>query len=292
MGREKAQPMNIAPDASLNGEVLSVAVNQMAEHSALIVAQFGDGMPYDRIRIVHEAQFYMTQSAEAMLEAGKRLIILKEHEPHGEFTAIVEGQLGMAERTARLMMQAAVKYCSPQLESKRQTFAVLGKSKLFELMTEADDDMAALADGGTVAGLELDDIERMSVRELRATLREAKENYQAQAEVLSYKNTKIDSLTSEMRKAKRRSAEATPDEIYGELQEEITRFGFAAEAAIAGDLHNGVEALMEHSSMEGRDPRAFIAGMLLQLDRRVNDIRVAFDIPLSVDADVRPDVAR
>lgn len=291
MARSKNQPADLAPDVAISSDVLSAAT-QMSEHSALIQSQFGDGLPYDRTRVVHEAQFYMTQSAEAMLEAGKRLIVLKEHEPHGEFTAIVEGQLGMAERTARLMMQAAVKYCSPQLESKRQALAVLGKTKMFELMTQGDEELAALADGGTVAGLELDDIERMTSRELKAALREAKENYQAQAGVLSDKNTKIDKLTTELRKVKRRSAEASPDEISGELQEEITRFAFVAEASIAGDLHNGIEALMEHSSMEGRDPRAFLAGILLQLDRRVNDIRVAFDIPLSVDADVRPDLAR
>ncbi|MFU4942462.1 DUF3102 domain-containing protein, partial [Pseudomonas aeruginosa] len=99
------------------------------------------------------------------------LIVLKEHEPHGEFTQIVTEQLGLAERTARQMMQAAIKYLSPALESKRQTFAVLGKSKLFELLAEDDDDLVALADGGTVAGLDLDDIERMSCRELRKALR-------------------------------------------------------------------------------------------------------------------------
>ncbi|MDE8666932.1 hypothetical protein PUN16_030700 [Pseudomonas aeruginosa] len=66
----------------------------MTEHSAEAAAQFGDGLLYDRIRVVNEARFYMAQSAEAMLEAGKRLIVLKEHEPHGEFTQIVTEQLG------------------------------------------------------------------------------------------------------------------------------------------------------------------------------------------------------
>ncbi len=42
---------------------------------------------------------------------------------------IITEQLGLAERTARLVMQAAVKYCSPELESKRQALAVFGKNK-------------------------------------------------------------------------------------------------------------------------------------------------------------------
>lgn len=292
MARSKTNPVDFTPDTPLDQGALTASTTQMAAHSDLIMAQFGEGLPYDRTRVVHEAKFYMTQSAEAMLEAGRRLIVLKEHEPHGEFVEIAEGQLGLNVKTAQRMMAASIKFMNPKLAPKATTLSLLGKSKLYELMLEDDDELAALADGGTVAGLELDDVERMSVRELRAALREAKENYQAQAGVLSDKNTKIDKLTTELRKVKRRSAEASIDEIYGELQEECTRFAFAAEAAIAGDLHNGVEALMEHTSMEGHDPRAFIAGLLLQLDRRVNDIRVAFDIPLSVDADVRPDVAR
>lgn len=115
---------------------LQVNLNTMSEHRLQIMAQFGDGLPYQRDRIVHEARFYMAQSAEAMLEAGKRLVILKENEPHGEFTEIVTEQLGLADRTARLLMQASLKYLSPTLEPKRQALAVLGKTKLFELMTE------------------------------------------------------------------------------------------------------------------------------------------------------------
>ena len=46
----------------------------------------GDHQQYDCERIVQETRFYLSQSAEAMLEVGKRLVILKKHEGHGEFT--------------------------------------------------------------------------------------------------------------------------------------------------------------------------------------------------------------
>jgi hypothetical protein len=67
--------------------------------------QFGDGLPYERDRIVHETRFYMAQSAEAMLEAGKRLVILKENEPHGDFINILENDLGLEPRVARRMLK-------------------------------------------------------------------------------------------------------------------------------------------------------------------------------------------
>ena len=55
-----------------------------------------------------------------MLEAGKRLVILKENEPHGDFIDIVESQLSLSKRTAQVMMQASLKYLSPKLDQKRK----------------------------------------------------------------------------------------------------------------------------------------------------------------------------
>ncbi|MGP4123059.1 MAG: hypothetical protein ACTXOO_00595 [Sodalis sp. (in: enterobacteria)] len=80
----------------------------------------------------------MAQSAEAMLEASKWLIIIKENEPNGTFTSIVIEQLGMAYRIANLIMNAALKYTSSKPESKVQSLAVLGKIKLFKLIIEGD----------------------------------------------------------------------------------------------------------------------------------------------------------
>lgn len=202
MGRTKSQPVGLVEDAPLT-DGLSVNLNAMTEHRLEIMQQFGDGLPYERDRIVHETRFYMAQSAEAMLEAGKRLIILKENEPHGEFVEIVREYLGIEPRIAQKMAQAALKFLSPELESKAKTFSLLGRSKLYELMLEDDEELAQLADGGTVAGLTLDDVDRMSVRELRQSLREARETNAAQQRVLADKNEKIDSLSTKLEKKSR-----------------------------------------------------------------------------------------
>ncbi|MGG2141984.1 DUF3102 domain-containing protein [Symbiopectobacterium sp. RP] len=162
------------------------------------MARFGDGLPYERERIVHEARFYMAQSAEAMLEAGKRLIILKENEPHGEFIKIVTEKLGMARRTASLIMKAALKYTSPALQSNGQTLAHLGKAKLFELMTEDDEDLAELAEGGTIAGLTLDEVDRMSVRELRAALRKDEAALKRSQQLVAEKEKQLQQLSQKL----------------------------------------------------------------------------------------------
>ncbi|AWS65287.1 DUF3102 domain-containing protein [Escherichia coli] len=278
MGRTKS-PVS----TELNVEVplsddLNVSLNAMTQHRMEIMQQFGDGLPYERDRVVHEARFYMAQSAEAMLEAGKRLIILKENEPHGEFIKILESELGLAYRTSVRMMQASTKYLSPALKPNVPTLAHLGKAKLFELMTEDDEELAELADGGTVAGLTLDDVDRMSVRELRQALREARETNAAQQRVLADKNEKIDSLSTRLEK-KSRIQPPEPDEEVKKLRAEVTALAVEAESAIAVRLSGAFETLCEYCSKNMIDtPRDFMAGLVCQIERSVHALRETFDL--------------
>lgn len=278
MGRTKSQHVELETDVALSGDI-NVSLNAMTEHRLEIMQQFGDGLPYERDRIVHEARFYMAQSAEAMLEAGKRLIILKENEPHGDFIDIVESQLSLSKRTVQVMMQASLKYLSPQLESKAQTFALLGKSKLFELMTEDDEELAELADGGTVAGLTLDDVDRMSVRELRQALREARETNAAQQRVLADKNEKIDSLSTRLEK-KSRIQPPKPDEEVKKLRAEVTALSTEAESAITVRLFSAFETLSAYCAENQIDtPKDFMAGLVCELESAARNLRSTFDLP-------------
>lgn len=244
-GRKPAAPATAV--ATVNEALVAddlQRADELATHVAEIDAAYGDGLPYDRERLVNETRFYMAQSAEAMLEAGKRLIRIKEHEPHGDFQHIVEERLGMAARTARAMMQAAIKFMTPELESKRQAFAVLGKAKLLELVTQDDDELAELAEGGTVAGLTLDDIDRMSVRELKAALREAKEDARATDKILADKNRKLDELA-----IRERPASVAPDfpAQFAGLNDEIGEWGNVLDEAVGkqGLFLDATETLMD-----------------------------------------------
>ncbi|HAK8367096.1 TPA: DUF3102 domain-containing protein [Salmonella enterica] len=278
MGRTKSQPVELVEDAPLT-DGLSVNLNAMSEHRLEIMQQFGDGLPYERDRIVHETRFYMAQSAEAMLEAGKRLVILKENEPHGDFIDIIESQLSLSKRTAQVMMQASLKYLSPKLEPKAQALALLGKTKLFELMTEDDEDLVELADGGTIAGMSLDDIDRMTSRELKAALREARETNAAQQRVLADKNEKIDSLSTKLEK-KSRIQPPKPDEEVKKLRAEVTALAVEAESAIAVRLSSAFETLCAYCAENMIDtPRDFMAGLVCQLESTARSLRSTFDLP-------------
>ena len=176
---------------------------------AEIDTKYGDLEPYNRGRIEQEAKFYLNQSAQSMLEAGKRFVLLKEHEDHGNFLTSLE-KIGIAKRAAQKMMQVAVKFLDDAGLPKAPTLALLPASKLYELALMDDDDIEALTEAGTVAGLSLEDADKMTTRELRAEIRKLKkEKKDAEEKILSDrdiqdqllqdKNKKIDELDREIR---------------------------------------------------------------------------------------------
>ncbi|AIA72725.1 conserved hypothetical phage-related protein [Pectobacterium atrosepticum SCRI1043] len=287
MARTKSQTVELVEDAPLAGD-LNVKLNALTEHRIQVMAQFGDSLPYERDRIVHEARFYMVQSAEAMLEAGKRLVILKENEPHGEFIEIVENSLGIATRIAQKMMQASLKFLSPTLASNAKALSHLGKTKLYELMLEDDEDLAELADGGTVAGMTLDDIGRMTCRELKAALREARETNTAQQRVLTDKNQKIDDLTTKLDK-KSRIQPPPPDQEAEKLRKEVSAIAYEAEAAITVRLHTAFSTLTAFTSDNNVEPPYdFMAGLVCQIERALHHIRDVFDLEAAPTGSERP----
>ena len=144
-----------------------------------------------------EIRFYQQRSIEAVLELGKRLLILKEITPHGEFTKRIE-MLGISKRTAQRFMSVVLKY------SKTTTLSLLEKSgngsKLLELMVLDDDDIDVIDNGGSIGDVSLDSIETMTVRELKKALREAKADNDAKDQLVQKKDQKINELDAKVTK--------------------------------------------------------------------------------------------
>lgn len=279
MGRTALQGVEPVELQPLDEVALNAAQQLTASLSAEVCARFGEGLPYDRERVIGEARFYMGAAAEAMLEAGKRLILLKEHEGHGKFLELITDRLGLGERSARLMMQAATKFLTPQLAASTSKLAALGKTKLYDLMLEDDEELAALAEGGTLAGLELDDIDRMTSRELRKALREAREDREAQSQVMASKNRALDEVRQELEKTRRQVQAMSADEQARALRQEVTALAFEAETDITGKLREGFAKLTEHAQESGQDHRLFQAGVVRHLETMLAAIRNEFDLP-------------
>lgn len=266
----KAAAVTIEHESPSTGlAALTQDQNQLTERSQEVMALYGEGLPYDRIRVMHEARFYMSQSAEAMLEAGKRLIILKEHEPHGDWMHALQ-ELGIEYRLAARTMQAAIRFSNVST-STHLIKAAQSKSKLFELMVLDDEELEALADGGTVAGITLDDVEKMPVSKLRAELRKAREQAEDTQRILEDKNKKIDDQAKKLTKVRREP----PSETSIKLRADIAALTGTIDHDLRVNLYNSLNAVREHDEEHEipHPPQDFIKAQIEQLEAAIALLR-------------------
>ncbi len=144
-----------------------------------------------------EIRFFQQRTVEAVMELGKRLLILKEITPHGEFNKRVE-MLNFTPRMAQKFMSAVLKF------SKTNSSSLLPKAgnqtKLLELVTLDEDEIQVIDQGGSIGELSLDTIETMSVRELKDELRKIKADKEASDLLLQKKDQKLNELDAKLTK--------------------------------------------------------------------------------------------
>lgn len=140
-----------------------------AERNALTVKLEGD-LPYDRNIYVNEVRFLMKQTAEAIIEIGKRLLVIKEKEGFGNFMKVVEEEIGIPHRTATRFMNTAIK---AEKFPVIQALATVSKvNKVYTLLEAPEEDLKELEKKGVLAGKDMDELQRMSVKDMRELVKE------------------------------------------------------------------------------------------------------------------------
>lgn len=260
-----------------------LAVSQHAAAVRAVASQVGYQLPADCTDpdlIQRDISANMRRSVEACLEVGRGLAVLKQACEHGQFMVRLD-VLGIEHSVAKRFMQAAVKFSNGA--STHLLEAAGNQTKLFELLVLDDDQVEELTLTGQTGELSLDDIASMSVKELRAALREARAEEKATAEVLSEKNRLLD---AERAKSKR-LATIPPDEQLEAIRKEVTAVAFDARGAIVGQLRAGIIALNNHHAERADgDSVLWIAGLLGQLSKDITVLRDEFGIPDVSTADV------
>ncbi|WP_048764820.1 DUF3102 domain-containing protein [Acinetobacter sp. 243_ASPC] len=184
--------------------------------------------------IEDEIRFYQQRTVEACMELGKRLLIMKEMTPHGEFEKRIE-ILGFSSRMARKFMSAVLKF------SNRNSSSVLNvaktQTKLLELVVLDDDDLDVIEQGGSIGDVNLDSIETMSVRELKQALREAKSSLEAKEQIIHSKDRRNNELLEENSKLK--SPVAIKKRAENE-QQELSKKALQELDAACHTMHNDV----------------------------------------------------
>lgn len=144
----------------------ALAVEEASAAARAVAAQLGYDGPLTVGALEDGIRLYQRQTVQACLELGKRLLVLKEISPHGEFEQRL-GLLGFAQSTAQRFMRAASKTAKSTNLVLLAT-QVKSMDAFLELVTQDDDTLKEIA--------KLDNIDRMSASQLRAALRESDAN--------------------------------------------------------------------------------------------------------------------
>lgn len=105
-----------------------------------------------------------------VMEVGAYFLLLREQCQHGEFLERLE-RLGVEPRAAQRYMQVTLRFSNASSVTHLQG---MSRAKLLAMVVLEDDEIQELNDGGSVRGVTLDEIDRMSARELREALRKEK----------------------------------------------------------------------------------------------------------------------
>lgn len=153
----------------------------------------GDSVDADLIQ--RDISANMRRSVESCLEVGRGLCVLKEACGHGNFIARLD-VLGIEQRVAQRFMQSAIKFSNASLTT-HLTKAIGNQTKLFEMLVLEDEQIEELALTGQTGELKLDEVAGMSVKELRAAVRNLREDLAAEKEVKRRKDERINTLEEE-----------------------------------------------------------------------------------------------
>lgn len=256
----------------------------LSQHDAAVRAvalQVGYQLPADCTDpdlIQRDISANMRRSVEACLEVGRGLVALKEACQHGQFVARLD-VLGLDRKVAAKFMQAARKFSN--VSSTRHLLEAAGnQTKLFELLVLDDAEAEELALTGQTGELSLDDVATMSVKELRAKVRELKGELKATEEISAEKTQRIETLQRETK----RIAAAPRDQVLAELQAESTRIANDVRGGIIGQLRQALLALDQHGDTPDARPVVFMAGLVEQLRIDLVALRDELDLP-QIDPD-------
>lgn len=270
------------------GHTVGVTANELAIHSMEVMDKFSGGEAYNETVWIERGRFAARQTMEGMFELGRTLIIIKEHTPHGRFAEIAEKEFGLGRRESQRLMNATLRFIDPKMKQAQPKLMTLGKSKLLELLVEDDDTLLELAEGGEVNGNTFDDVDRMTIKELRVALRESRETAEAKDKVIADKNKKVDELAEKLSKKQTGVKEPKPADVGIELTMQLGSLEVGIRSQISR-LREMFEQMAAHGEAHGFDHRAKMVGTLNQIILDCEQLRESYALPTEAPTDNVPE---
>ncbi len=193
-----------------------------------LLEPYSDGLPYNRERVVGEAKRHLYQSFSSAIECGKALIWIHEEEGGQTFGQIMRTYLPSTSwSTAKNFMRLArLSVEHPKL----QGFIEKNRSKaiaLLEILSE--EDLREFDEADSIAGMELDEAEKIPVRQFKDELRSYTKKIERGAVQLREAEDKIKSLEQDIQDLKN-------PKLFGSKEEELL--------SVVTDLGNRFEQIL------------------------------------------------
>lgn len=201
-----------------------------------------------------------------VFELGAYLLLLREACPYGQFSLMLE-RLGLESRAAQRYMAVTRRFANATSTSHLEA---AGVTKMVELIALEDDQLDELTDLGQTGELKLDDVARMSVKELRAAVRKERQEGAKQKNRAERQEAVNAELHEEVRLIKR----LPPDEELVRVQKEAVEIQAELQGMLQGRLRQALIALNNSEP----DQSLFMGGMVGQLMSDLAMLRDEFSL--------------
>jgi hypothetical protein len=264
------------------GKTLDALTHQAQENAVVVAQQVGYDGPLTVGGVEDGIRFYQRRTVDACIELGKRLLVLKELTPHGEFQQRIE-LLGIGYQSAKKFMAATLKFSKGY--SNTLLKAAGTQTKMLELLVLDDGEIEALETGDTVRGITLDRIETMSVSELKKALRDAKATADAKDEVIQQKTQELNKKAEDLALLENRRRGLSPSDVALELRNNVQAVAADIKTDVMTRLRGALKVLHE---LDG-DHKTFCAGCLVEIGRELAMLRADYNLPAAVSEDLLPE---
>lgn len=246
---------------------LAVATLEQNERVSALAVQLNYQGSTDPAVLENSAHDAIKRIGMAIFELGGYLLLMKEACAHGKFLPALE-RLGITADSAQRYMAMSRRFANTATSRHLEK---LGFSKMTELLPLDDGQIEELTELGQTGELALDDVARMSVKELRAAVRKER----AEAAKQKSQVERLTAVNTELHEEARMIKRLKPGEELKRTQREASDIQAEVMGLIQGNLRRALIAL---NNCEG-DQSLFMAGMVGQLTSELADLRNEFSLP-------------
>lgn len=246
---------------------LAVIARETETRVRAVAQQLGYTGSLNAEALLDGAKAAQRRVGQAVLEFGAYLLLLKEGSAHGQFGQVLD-ELGVEARSAQHYMAVTRRLAKANSGSLLDG---LGIKKAVALLPLDDEQIDELAEAGATGELALDDVARMSVKDLRAAVRKERKEKERHQSVAQETAVELADLKTAFKRE-------SPNEELLRLQKEAAGLGLEIQALIAGALRQAVLGIGNLGEERGAHA-AFLAGVVGGVQRTLTDLRQTFDLP-------------